>query len=148
LDAGKGYAAVRIAVWLLPFEKDDPRLSQWLAISALLAVAGHVFSVWLRFRGGKGVATALGAFLCINPTAVLLSGLMFLVLFAMFRRVSLASILALALFPAVDWVSSFQHNLLATTLKVAVCLIVIAKHHENIHRLITGTEPRFSFGSK
>lgn len=148
LDAGKGYAAVRIAAWLMPTDLYEPRLSQWVALSALLAVTGHVFSVWLRFKGGKGVATGLGAFLCLNPTAVLIVVLVFIALFIAFRRVSLASILAFALFPIADWFSSFHHDLLTTALKVMVCLMIVAKHHENIHRLFAGTEARFSFGSK
>ena len=113
-----------------------------MSLAALFAVLGHIFPVWLRFKGGKGVATALGVFAILFPKAVLISLVIFVLAFAMSRYVSLGSILSALAFPIAayflyhpSWVSLF--------LIAGIAAIVIVKHHQNIRRLIAGNENRF-----
>lgn len=149
LDALKGAVAVMIARWL---SVDDG--TGWVVAGAgVLAVVGHCFPIWLKFRAGKGVATALGVFLVIAPLAVLGSTLVFIAAVSMTRYISLGSILAAASIPL--W-AIIQHLTIArladpaATMSAlgAVAVLVVAKHHENIGRLLAGTESRFSSGPK
>ena len=111
--------------------------------AAVFAVLGHVFPVWLRFRGGKGVATALGVFLVLSPASTLCALLLFLAVFAASRYVSLSSILAAISIPVCGlyFVGSRAPWFFAAFFGIP--LLVIAKHHANIRRLLSGTEHRF-----
>jgi acyl phosphate:glycerol-3-phosphate acyltransferase len=148
LDAAKGFVAVELAVAFSRLGPDDPRLFRLMAASALLAILGHMFPLWLGFRGGKGVATALGAFLRFSPLAVLCAVIIFLMVVAVSRRVSLGSIVTAALFPVVVWFLGSIRDGRVTALLSAVSALIIGRHHENIRRLLSGDEPRFSLGSK
>jgi len=112
------------------------------ATAALFAVLGHVFPVWLRFKGGKGVATALGVFCVLFPRSILLALAVFIIVVAVTRYVSLGSILGAMVFPIA---ACFLQNAdwLSLLLASSVSLIVILKHHQNISRLLSGTESRF-----
>jgi acyl phosphate:glycerol-3-phosphate acyltransferase len=114
--------------------------------AALFAIVGHMFPVWLRFRGGKGVATGLGSFIALTPKTILVMFAIFLVIFLVFRYVSLASVVAVALFPLLAWIIEPER---ATSRVLpfiaAACLLIIAKHHENIRRLLDHTESRFQW---
>jgi glycerol-3-phosphate acyltransferase PlsY len=113
-----------------------------MSMAALFAVLGHVFPVWLRFKGGKGVATALGVFCVLFPAAILVALAIFILVVAVTRYVSLGSILGAIAFPAAAY---FLQSTDAVSLLLAssVSLIVILKHHQNIGRLLSGTESRF-----
>jgi glycerol-3-phosphate acyltransferase PlsY len=114
------------------------------AAVALLAVLGHMFTVWLRFKGGKGVATGLGVFLALAPAAVLISVALFAVIFALTRYVSLGSIVAAASFPIILLIR--EGNIFGPwgmALTTTVAVLVIVRHHQNIGRLVNGTESRF-----
>jgi glycerol-3-phosphate acyltransferase PlsY len=115
-----------------------------MAMAALFAVLGHIFPIWLRFRGGKGVATGLGSFLVIAPKAVLMAAGVFIVVVLIFRYVSLGSILAVASYPLFFLFGMRRHGAPATAVvfMVAASALIIAEHHENIRRLIAGTESR------
>jgi acyl phosphate:glycerol-3-phosphate acyltransferase len=147
LDAAKGAFAVEIAVRLSGFPHRDPQLYRTMAATALLAIVGHMFPVWLKFRGGKGVATALGAFVRFSPRSVLVAIIIFVVVVAVFRRISLGSVVTAALFPIVicfflprdAWVIIFIS---------AASLLVIVRHRQNIRRLLAGVEPKFSLSRK
>ena len=147
LDAAKGVLAVQLAMLICRFAEHDPRLYRALALSALLAIVGHMFPVWLGFRGGKGVATALGAFLRFNAASVLLAIVIFLVVVLLSRRISLGSIVTAALFPVV---ASFflPRDAWALGLISVAAVLIIIRHHQNIRRLLSGQEPRFSVGHK
>ncbi len=145
LDALKGYVAVEFAFRLAGSDAIGP--SQTLLMGALAgfcALLGHMFPIWLRFRGGKGVATALGAFLALAPVAVLVSLVVFVAAVAITRYVSLGSILSAVVLPfAAWWLSPYVRTTTTMALVVASCLLVIMRHKDNIGRLLAGTENRF-----
>ncbi len=143
LDALKGTAAVLFALYLMRSTTTDLHL-RTMSLAALCAIAGHLFPVWLKFRGGKGVATGLGSFLAISPKCVLIAAAIFLVLVALFRYISLGSIIAVASFPILAWtLHQYGNDTLALIFMSLSSLLIIAKHHQNIRRLISGTESRF-----
>jgi glycerol-3-phosphate acyltransferase PlsY len=138
LDAAKGLAPVFIARALHP---DHAIL--FGALAGFCAVLGHIFPIWLRFRGGKGVATGLGAFICVAPKSLLVMGGIFVAVVAAFRYVSLGSIIATLALPLLAW--KLDH--LAGTpwlLTTAAALLIVIKHRKNILRLLAGTESRFT----
>ena len=131
LDAAKGCAAVLIAKVV---SGDD-----WvLAAAAIAALVGHIFPVWLGFRGGKGVATAVGIFAVLAPVALLCAGVIFLAIVVTTRYVSLGSIIAAVLIPVFVWLLSGLQPILTASI-VAAALIVFA-HRGNIKRLASRTE--------
>ena len=113
-----------------------------MSLAALFAVLGHVFPVWLRFKGGKGVATALGVFCVLFPAAILVALAIFILVVAATRYVSLGSILGAIAFPVAAYFLQ-STDAMSLLLASSVSLIVILKHHQNISRLLSGTESRF-----
>jgi acyl phosphate:glycerol-3-phosphate acyltransferase len=114
-----------------------------VSLAALCAILGHLFPVWLKFKGGKGVATAAGAFLLIAPGEVGVALLVFVVVVALTRYVSLGSIAAALAFPvAAAFMSGYRYFLFPLALIVASSLLIVGKHHSNIRRLLSGTENR------
>jgi len=142
LDVGKAYAGVMIAKHLAPGMYDVA------AAAAVAAVLGHVFPVWLGFRGGKGVASALGVFLALTWPSAVATILVFAVVFALSRYVSLASIVALAAFPVFGFHFVTQRTPMVVFAFLFIPLLIIVKHHGNIGRLLKGTESRFGSKSK
>jgi len=112
-------------------------------VAGLGAVLGHCFPVWLRFQGGKGVATALGVVLALMPLAAALVALVFVAVVAISRYVSLASLLAALAAPAIAY---WQGQVQLSQLFLALALLIIAKHGGNIRRLLAGQESKVSFG--
>jgi len=143
LDALKGFLAVVIAQHIAePY--GFPQAYDVAAAAALAAVLGHCFPVWLGFRGGKGVATALGVFLALVPLTIVFYLLgIFLVVVLFTRYVSLASILAAALFPIFALPHAPVRSPILVACYILIPLIVIVKHSQNIRRLLAGTEHRF-----
>jgi glycerol-3-phosphate acyltransferase PlsY len=145
LDAFKGWLPVFLVLHLpgIP-ASNSAQLHTLAALSALAAVIGHMFPVWLGFKGGKGVATGLGVFLALAPLAVLIAVVLFVAIVGFTRYVSLGSILAAATFPiALWWLERDLFPAPALAMCVAVALLVIVRHHQNIGRLLKGTESRF-----
>ena len=145
LDAAKGYLAVLLAWQVgLHVHQTQFQTQNLAATAAVCALVGHVYPLWLGFKGGKGVATGFGVFLGITATAALVALAAFILIFALSRYVSLASIIAAIAFPVAAFL--IPHEAL-TPFMIAVVillpLIVIAKHHANIRRLLAGTEYRF-----
>ena len=145
LDAAKGYVAVLLAWQVgLHVHQTQFQTQNLAATAAVCALVGHVYPLWLGFKGGKGVATGFGVFLGITATAALVALAAFVVIFALSRYVSLASIIAAIAFPVAALL--VPHETLAPFMIAVVILlplIVIAKHHANIRRLLAGTEYRF-----
>jgi glycerol-3-phosphate acyltransferase PlsY len=145
LDALKGALAVILARMFLT---GDFGVNWWVAACVVLAIAGHCFPVWLGFRGGKGVATGVGAFLALSPLVVACAGVVFILIVLATRYVSLGSITAAAVLPLSVWIlggyikpaESFK-PLLASAFAGAV--IIIFMHRANIGRLLSGTESKF-----
>jgi glycerol-3-phosphate acyltransferase PlsY len=141
LDMAKGYAAVSIA-WLIAEHTGARPVYLMLGLAAVFGILGHVFPVWLKFKGGKGVATGVGVFLAVVPKAVLIVLVIFALIFALFRYVSLASIVATAAFPLVAYLLISTGDRLLLPFMCAGSLLIILKHHQNIRRLLSGTEHR------
>ena len=142
LDALKGFLAVQVARLLL--NGVEPTTASWiLSAAAVAALLGHIFPVWLGFRGGKGVATGVGVFLALSPMAVVCAGVIFVVVILMGKMVSLASMAGAVTIPV--YVSLFGESgtplLIASV--VGACLIVFA-HRGNIGRIWKGIEPKIS----
>lgn len=140
LDGLKGATAVMLAAQLSG-GMSGMKTYEPLAIAAFFAVAGHVFPVWLRFRGGKGVATAFGSFLLITPKTVLLTIGVFALLVVLFRYVSLGSIVAVALFPLFA-LRALHRDSRTFVFIAATSLLIIARHGGNLRRIYAGTESR------
>jgi acyl phosphate:glycerol-3-phosphate acyltransferase len=145
LDGAKGYVPVwlasRLVFWPSPSHAILLGLS---AIAAIFTVLGHMYPVWLRFKGGKGVATAFGVFLALSPQAALGGLAIFVVVLVIWRYVSLASIVSAVAFPIVAVLLARDHSTpLLTAVTVLIPVLVIVKHRQNIHRLLDGTEHRF-----
>jgi glycerol-3-phosphate acyltransferase PlsY len=114
-----------------------------IAAAALAAVVGHLYPIFLRFRGGKGVATGLGIYLAIAPGVSMLLLVFFALVVSIGRRISVASIAAAGAGPVILWLSSYPPPVVG--LGFAVASMVIFRHQENIRRLLSGTEPKFQF---
>jgi glycerol-3-phosphate acyltransferase PlsY len=150
LDALKGYVAVAHVFFFAGHHPDQlPQFGSHTvyilaALAGFLAIVGHMFPVWLRFQGGKGVATSVGAFLGIAPTAVLVSLLAFVAIVAVTRYVSLGSIVGAAVFPvAAWWLNPETRDGTVMAFIVASALLIIIRHQDNIRRLLAGNENRF-----
>jgi len=143
LDAAKGAAAV----WLAG--RFSEQNSTALMLAGVFALLGHCFPVWLGFKGGKGVATALGVFLMLSPMAALSALLVFILVSLAWRYVSLGSVSAAAAMPLLMyflWAPGHAPPLVVDFGTLFAAALVIFKHDANLQRLVDGTEPKFSFG--
>jgi glycerol-3-phosphate acyltransferase PlsY len=138
LDAAKGFAAVLLARSLFA----GPQQKLLMTAAAFCAVLGHLFPVWLKFRGGKGVATSLGSFVLVAPKSIVCIVGIFLILVAMLRYVSLGSVAAAAAFPLLAWALHEYVEPEQLLLIAAASLLVVWKHRHNIARLAAGSEPK------
>lgn len=146
MDALKGWVAVQIGasvVWQLvpgaPLE--------YLRITAgVAAILGHNFTCWLRFKGGKGIATSAGVLVALVPWALLIILTIFIILFVTTRYVSVGSIAASFALPFATWFT--EHDLGLTIITGFLGLLAILKHRKNIQRLLNGTENRIQFRKK
>ena len=145
LDAAKGF----FAVWLAGhFSGGNIRFMMFAGVAAIL---GHVFPVWLKFSGGKGVATALGVFLMISWTAVASAVAIFAIVVLFWRYISLGSVSAAAALPLLVYLlyaPGLAPPTAVTFGTLLSCVLIIVKHRQNMERLMAGTEPRFDMGQK
>jgi len=144
LDSAKGLVAIMVARVIAASNSEGLRNTGLIiGCSALFAVLGHMFSVFLKGKGGKGVATAMGVFLGIAPWAVLLVAILYVLIYRISHYTSLASIISAAIFPVIAFVFIAPgERAVLLPFMVVVCLLVVLKHHQNIRRLISGTENR------
>jgi acyl phosphate:glycerol-3-phosphate acyltransferase len=148
LDIAKGWGAVAIAQAIVsqpawPFAAGSQpweMREMWIALAGLLAVLAHMFPVWLRFHGGKGVATAAGVFLALDPIVLLAAMLVFAIVLLVFRYVSLASMVTAASIPVLFRFFVAGPPFWRIVMSLAIAVAVILKHHSNIARIVEGTE--------
>jgi acyl phosphate:glycerol-3-phosphate acyltransferase len=144
-DTAKGAAAVLLAARIAH------ESAAWMMLAGLAALVGHCFPVWLKFKGGKGVATAFGVFLALCPAAALAALLLFMIVAAIWRYVSLGSISAAAAIPLLMyflWAPRHAPPLIITFGSLAAAVLVVYTHDGNIQRLVQGEEPKYSFRKK
>jgi len=147
LDALKGFVPVALALSFGRRWVEPPYVLA--STAAFCAIVGHIFPVWLKFRGGKGVATGLGSWIGLAPKGVLVMVIVFVVMVAVFRYISLGSITAAAIFPAAARLLHDYHDTPAMLgFMAASSLLIIAKHHPNIRRLLARTENKFRAAHK
>jgi acyl phosphate:glycerol-3-phosphate acyltransferase len=137
-DIAKGFIPIAVAFSL----GLTPTATAFVGIAAFL---GHLYPVFLRFQGGKGVATALGVFLGLGPWATLVLMAIFVLVVLATRVVSLSSIVAAAFAPIVFWF--FFHSPILTGTSLFIAVLIILRHRGNIQRLLLGTEPRLGASS-
>jgi glycerol-3-phosphate acyltransferase PlsY len=145
LDIAKGAGAVLAA------ERVTNDSATWMILAGIAALVGHCYPVWLKFKGGKGVATAAGVFLVLSPWAFLCAAILFVLIVAYWGYVSLGSISAAAAMPLLlyfFWAPHHAPPLVITFGSLAAALLIAYKHDGNIQRLVEGVEPKFSFGKK
>lgn len=145
LDAAKG----ALPVWAAARYTQENAL--WMMLAGFAALLGHCFPVWLKFKGGKGVATAAGIFAVLSPAALLGAVILFLLVAMFWKYISLASISAAAAMPLLIYFLWALHHApphAITFGTLAIAILIAFKHDGNIQRLVEGTEPRFSFGKK
>jgi len=145
LDTAKGAAAVLLA------ERYANGSAMWMMMAGLAVLLGHCFPIWLRFKGGKGVATALGVFLVLSLPAALAALFTFGLVVGTWKYVSLGSIFAAAAMPLLIyflWAPGHAPPIIVTAGTLAIAALVVWKHDANIQRLVQGEEPKVSFGAK
>jgi glycerol-3-phosphate acyltransferase PlsY len=145
LDGAKGAVAVLIAA------RYSNENATWMVIAGLAALAGHCFPVWLKFKGGKGVATAAGVYLMLCPAAFLGGLILFLLVVGFSHYVSLGSVAAAVAMPLLMYFLWAPHHApppVVTFGALAVAMLIVYKHDGNLQRLVEGTEPKFSFRRK
>ena len=139
LDAAKGF----VAVWLADRLTGGDVL--WMSAAALAVLLGHAFSVWLKFQGGKAVASFVGGFLYLTPVPVLAIFLLFVVIVAWTRYLSLGSVIGAGLFPVACWMI-LHPDWPVLVAAAAGSVLIIWRHRSNIERIRAGTENVFRFG--
>jgi glycerol-3-phosphate acyltransferase PlsY len=147
-DFLKGFSAVKMSILIATRVQPEWISSEVFGIAAAISsVLGHSFPVWLRFKGGKGVATSGGALFGLAPIAALVGAAIWILTFLLTRYVSVASIVAAAALPLIilitTWLSQTSGKLLVYS-SVCLAALVIWRHRSNLSRLMSGTEPRFT----
>jgi acyl phosphate:glycerol-3-phosphate acyltransferase len=143
LDAAKGGAAVWLAARLTDYRAGA------MILAGVAALLGHCFPVWLRFKGGKGVATALGIFIALCPLAALAAFILFLLVVLFWRYVSLGSLSAAAAMPLLLyflWAPGHAPPLVTNLGTLFASALIFYKHYANLRRLADGTEPKYPLG--
>jgi glycerol-3-phosphate acyltransferase PlsY len=151
LDIAKGYAAIALARWITS-RPDWPYVASaagsmitskefWVALAGLIAVLAHMYPVWLRFHGGKGVATAAGVFAALDWRVIAAAAIVFMIVIVLSRMVSLGSIISAASIP-VFFRFLVDAPFWRTVISIFIAIAVIAKHHSNIARMARGSERR------
>src|SRR5215475_10781073 len=148
LDVLKGFGAVKISMLMAPGRSPDCNSPEILGIlAAMSSVLGHLYPPWLKFKGGKGVATSAGALLALTPVATLIGAAIWMIVFWLTRYVSLASVTAAVVLPVVILVVSWHdQNKVKPLVYSSACVaaVVVWRHRSNLSRLMRGTEPRFT----
>jgi len=140
-DAAKGFGAVWLAALLLKQLNANADVETARIIAGIFAVLGHNYTCWLKFKGGKGIATTAGVYLALAPWAVLVGLVVFILAVLLTKYVSVGSIAAAVALPATVWIMTPQ-NIFLGIVSTALGALAIYKHKSNIQRLMAGTENR------
>lgn len=146
LDVAKGYLAASFPLLLTGMYlgiKDEVLILQLTA--SFCAIIGHVFPVFAHFRGGKGVASSLGIIIAVNPDTAFICLTSFLLVFVIWKYVSLGAIVAAILFPFVSYFFMMEDARIMIVFSIIISLIVLMSHRKNIHRLLRGEENKMNF---
>ncbi len=148
LDLLKGFLPVLIISLMLNKQLFEDPYQVGQIIAALAAIVGHMFSIFMGFKGGKGISTMFGVLLGLSPLSFLVAGVVWLVVFVVSRYVSLASIAACAVLPVAATFFSigkiYYHSIYVLIFLYLMAVLAIIRHTGNIKRLLSGTENRFS----
>ena len=139
LDISKGAIPTLIATMLL-----DSSIS--IILVGICAILGHSFSIFMKFKGGKAVATTVGVFIVLVPGAILLAAVIFFLVFGITRYVSLSSMIGAISLPI--WIILFYKNIPLTIFGIIIAILIIVRHKSNIQRLLNRTESKFSINKK
>ena len=139
LDISKGAIPTLIATMLL-----ESSIS--VILVGICAILGHSFSIFMKFKGGKAVATTVGVFIVLVPGAILLAAVIFFLVFGITRYVSLSSMIGAISLPI--WIIIFYKNIPLTIFGIIIAIFIIVRHKSNIQRLLNGTESKFSINKK
>lgn len=148
IDALKGFVAVKLAAWMMTQTVYTGWIVEYEVAAALAAILGHVFPVYVGFKGGKGVATLVGVLLALIPQALGVCALIFFVMMLIFRYVSLSSITASLCLPFVSYFLFDVKEPVLIVLTILIALFIPLTHIKNIKRLFQGTESKFSVKKK
>ena len=148
LDISKGLLPTLIAILLkVDFFENLTKISNLdYVLVGICAIFGHVFSIFMNFKGGKAVATTLGVFLILVPKAILFAAIVFFVIFAISKYVSLSSILAAISLPI--FIYFLYQQIIYVILGILTAILIVVKHKSNIERLKNGTESKFNLKNK
>lgn len=149
VDALKGWGAIALSRYLVhSYFPSDGGLNESIAsiVAGLFSILGHIYTCWLKFQGGKGIATSAGVMVALVPWALLVSLITWLTAFGTTRYVSIASVTASAVLPIATWFTT--HDRMLTVVVSLVAALAIYKHKTNLQRLRNGTENRFNFQKK
>lgn len=148
LDAAKGAVAVVLATLIVTGSQYGATARDWTAVGAMfLAVVGHSYSPYIRFRGGKGVATSAGALFVLTPLAAAIELTIFIAIIATSRIVSLASLIIAFAYPVLVW-TLYPGAASLRVMSFVIAGLVIWRHRSNIARIVRGEESRISFGGR
>ena len=146
-DVLKGWVAIWLGVFIVSALAPGADIMNAKALAGFFAVIGHVYTPWLHFKGGKGVATGFGVFLLLAPWAALIALAIFALVVAIGRYVAVGSIFAAAAFPVLAWfLLPAPHSPFFFTVATLLCLLIIVKHRSNLRRVFQGTE--YKIGAK
>ena len=142
VDAAKGWCAVWVAAWIFKnFGASEDSLESGRILAGVFAVLGHNYTCWLKFKGGKGIATTAGVYLALAPFALGMAFAVFVVVVLLTRYVSVGSMAGAVALPATVWIQQ-PHQVLLGGVTTALGALAIYKHQSNIRRLLAGTENR------
>jgi len=147
MDALKGWLAVQVGATVVEKLLPGAPLENLRIAAGIAAILGHNFTCWLRFKGGKGIATSAGVLLALVPLALVIILTIFIVLLLATHYVSVGSIVAAAALPFATWFTT-RHDVGLTAVMAAIGALAILKHRKNIQRLLNGTENRIQFRKK
>ena len=148
IDILKGLVAVLLPFFFNSYAWNNDHLIHLKIVAGIMAVVGHIFPIYVGFKGGKGVATSLGIIIGIHPLAAIVIAMVFLIVFITSNYVSLSSICAATTFPIAVNLLFHNENMILAIFSIVIALTVVSLHHQNIKRLLQGNESKMNLFKK